>query len=246
MKHSNLTEEEKNKALKSHNKMVKTTILITVLVVIVMAILMFIGLSIGGEIGVIISVASMALAVIVIVLFTTLRKKLFPDWVKYYDIVDRGFDGLSEQEISQLKPNDREKKIIKKYKKKLFVNSVMLIIAFVIEFTIILNLKISIYSPITLIITIIIAIVWYVIDNSYRVKVHRIESGSYKSGFEYVCQNCNGKVKIEFENIDKYNSLPKDENGIRVIQCPYCNNLISLYGFDDNYNDYKKYLEQIK
>lgn len=144
------------------------------------------------------------------------------------------------------KSNIKEELIIKKYKKKSLISGVIFLLALVIEFFIILRLKIAIYSPITIIITLIITGVWYVFEDTYQVEIHRIESGYYKKSFGFFCQKCKSEVKIDFEDLEKYNSLPRNKQGIRVINCHNCGNHVLLYNFDDALSDYKKYLDQTK
>ncbi len=248
VKNSNLTEEEKNKALKAHKKMVKTVIWVVIGLVVAMGIFMTIGFSISGEMGAIFGAISMVAMVIILIAFLIVikKKKLFSDWQNAYEKVDNGFDGLSESEINQLKPQVNEEKLIKYYRKQSWKYGIIFLIAIAIEFTILLGIGVPIYSPITIIITIIITIVWYIKEDTCQVEIHRIKSGYYKKDFGYLCQNCKTEVKIKFEEIDKYNSLPRNESGIRVMNCPKCNNPVPFYNFDIKMQDYKKYLEQIK
>lgn len=248
VKNSNLTEEEKQRALKSHNKMVKITVLVVTALAIFMGIFMSVGFSISGEMGAIFAVISMIVEVTILIVFAFFikKKKIFSDWVNAYEKVANGFDGLSEDEINQLKPQVNEEKVIKYYRKQSWKYGIIFLIALVIEFLILLRLGVSVYSPITIIITIVITIVWYVKEDTCQVEIHRIKSGYYKKSFGFLCQNCKTEVRIKFEEIDKYNSLPRNENGIRIMPCPKCNNLVPFYNFDITMQDYKKYLEKIK
>ena len=248
VKNSNLTEEEKTKALKSHNKMVKITVLFVIALAIVIGIFMAIGFSISGEMGAIFGVISIIAMVTILIAFAILvkKKELFSDWVNAYEKVDNGFDGLSESEINQLKPQVNEEKAIKYYRKQSWIYGIIFLIALAIEFSILLRIGVPVYSPITIIITIVITIVWYIKEDTCQVEIHRIKSGYYKKSFGFLCQNCKTEVKIKFEEIDKYNSLPRNKDGIRVMQCPKCNNPVPFYNFDTKMTDYKKYLEQIK
>ena len=245
VKNSNLTEEEKQKALKSHNKMVKTVVWVVVILTICMGIFMTIGFSISGEMGAIFGAISMVVmsAVLITFLIITKKKKSFPDWMNAYEKVDLGFDGLSEEEVNKLKPQANEEKIIKYYKKQSWEYGIIFLIAIAIELSILLGIGIPVYSPITIIITIVITIVWYIKEDTCQVEIHRIKSGYYKKSFGFLCQKCKTEVKIKFEEIDKYNSLPKNESGIRVMSCPTCNNPVPFYNFDLKLKDYKKYLE---
>lgn len=248
VKNSNLTEDEKQKALKSHNKMVKTVVWFVIGLVVAMGIFMTIGFSISGEMGAIFGAISMVAMTIILIAFLIIvkKKKLFSDWQNAYEKVDNGFDGLSESEINQLKPQNNEEKLIKYYKKQSLKYGIIFLIAIAIEFAILLGIGVPVYSPITIIITIIITIVWYIKEDTCQVEIHRIKSGYYKKDFGFLCQNCKTEVKIKFKEIDKYNSLPRNKDGIRVMHCPQCNNPVPFYDFDTKMQDYKKYLEQIK
>lgn len=248
VKNSNLTEEEKNKALKSHKKMVKTVVWVVIGLVVAMGIFMIIGFSISGEMGAIFGAISMVAMTIILIAFLIIvkKKKLFSDWQNAYEKVDNGFDGLSESEINQLKPQNNEEKVIKYYQKQSLKYGIIFLIALAIEFSILLGIGVPVYSPITIIITIVITIVWYIKQDTCQVEIHRIKSGYYKKDFGFLCQNCKTAVKIKFEEIDKYDSLPRNENGIRVMTCPKCNNPVPFYNFDITMQDYKKYLEKIK
>lgn len=248
IKKSNLTEEEKNKALKSHNKMIKITILIVVILTIIMAVSMIAGFSISGKVGAIISVINLIVMPTILITYVIIarKRKLFSDWVNAYEKVDNGFDNLEEQEINKLKPNYKEELIIKKYKKKSLVSGLIFLLALTIEFSIILGLEIDIYSSVTIIITLIITGVWYFFENTYQVEIHRIKSGYYKKSYGFICQKCKSKVEINFEDLEKYTSLPRNKQGIRVMNCHNCGNPVPFYNFDNALEDYKKYLELTK
>lgn len=246
IKNSNLIDQEKEKALKSHKKFVKTTIIIVLLVTLFIGITTFYGMSLNGDLGIVITLGGSIMGVIFLITYALLSRKIFGDWTKYNNIVDMGFDGLKKQEINKLKPNYNEELIIKSYKKKSLVSGLIFLLVLVIEFSIILSLEIAIYSPITIIITLIITGIWYVFEDTYQVEIHRIKSGYYKKGFGYKCSNCNEKINIDFNEVEKYDSLPRDKNGVRIIKCPKCNNDVQLYNFDNSVKDYKNYLSQIK
>lgn len=248
IKNSNLTEEEKQKALKSHNKMVKTVVWFVIGLVAVMGIFMTIGFSISSEMGAIFGAISMVAMTIILIAFLIIVKKknLFSDWQNAYEKVDKGFDGLSEDVVNILKPNNKEELLIKKYKKKSLISGLLFLIVIGVLFTIILALDIAIYSPITIILALIITGIWYFFEDTYSVEIHRIKSGYYKKSFGFLCQNCKTEVKIKFEEIEKYNSLPKNESGIRVMNCHNCGNPVPFYNYDLTLKDYKKYLNEIK
>lgn len=246
VKKSNLTEEEKNKALKSHNKMIKVTTLIVAILVIIMAISMVIGFSISIETGAVTALISLIVIPTILITYMIRKRKLFSDWENAYSKVNKGFDGLSEQEINRLKPNSKEEKIIKKYKKKSIICVIIFIIVIALEFIILLNLDFSASSPVAIILLFIIIGIWYLKMDCYSVEIHRIESGYYKKNFGFRCEKCKSEVRINFEDIEKYDSLPRNEHGIRVINCHNCGNPVPFYNFDNTLKDYKKYLEQTK
>ena len=247
VENSKLSEEEKNKALKSHDKMIKTTVVVTISVILLVAIICGVICNvIDGDLKIILCLIVTGLEIIGLMLFGIFGRKLFSDWNKAYEKASLGFDGLSEQYIDFLKPNNKELLLIKQYKKKSLLWGLIFLIALGIVITIIVNLEIKIHSPIVIISLFIITGVWYVFEDTCQVKIHRIKSGYYKKSFGFICQNCKNEVKIKFEEIDKYSSLPKNKDGIRVMPCPKCNNLVPFYNFDMTMQDYKKYLEEIK
>lgn len=248
VKKSNLTEEEKNKALKSHNKMIKITVIIVVILTIIMAVSMTVGFSISAEVGVTISeIVLIAMPTILITYVIIAKKrKLFPDWTNAYEKVDNGFAGLEEQEINRLKPNYKEELLIKKYKKKSLVGGLIFLLALVIEFSIILALEISIYSSLTIILTFVITGICCFFEDTYSAEIHRIKSGYYKQSYGFICEKCKTKVAIKFDELEKYNSLPRNKDGIRVMNCHNCGNPVPFYNYDLALKDYKKYLDEIK
>ncbi len=247
IKNSDLSAEEKQKALKSFKKMVVTTTIVGVVVALLLAAAVLIGLAIGGDKGVIFLTVSMVVAIGLLIGYALLAKAmLFKDFQMYYDIVDNGFDGLDEQEIKKLKPNSREKALIKKYKAKSILSVFVLLLVLGIEFYIIMKLELPLDSPILYIITIIIIFIWVGYEDKCRAEIHRIKSGRYKRNFGFRCKNCKATMLIEFSEIEKYMDAPTNEYGIRVAPCHNCNNLIPLYDLEVYYDDYKKHLEQIQ
>lgn len=244
---SKLSEEEKNKALKSHDKMIKTSVVVTISVILLLAIICGVICNvIDGDLKITLCLIVVGLGTIGLILFGIFGRKLFPDWHKAYEKASLGFDGLSEQYVDFLKPNSKEELLIKKYKKKSLLGGLIFLIVLGIAITIIVNLKINVYSPVVIISLFIITGVWYVFEDTCQVKIHKIKSGYYKRSFGFICQNCKNEVKIKFEEIDKYSSLPKNKDGVRVMPCPKCNNPVPFYNFDTTMQDYKKYLEKIK
>lgn len=125
--------------------------------------------------------------------------------------------GLTTEQINQLSPNKLEEDLVKTYKKKELKCGLMFLLFLVIEFSIILKLEVPITSPITIVLTLVITIILYIKQDDYSVEIHRIESGYYKKDFGFICSKCKTELKIKFEDIEKYNNLPKNENGIRIM-----------------------------
>lgn len=247
VENSKLSEEEKNKALKSHNEMIKTTIVVTISIILLVAIICGVICNvIDSELKIVLCLIVAGLGTICLILFGIFGRKLFPDWNKAYEKSSLGFDGLSEQYIDFLKPDNKEELLIKKYKKKSLLGGLIFLIVLGITIAIIVNFKIKFYSFIVIISLFIITGIWYVFEDTCQTEIHRIKSGYYKKSFGFICQNCKNEVKIKFEEIDKYSSLPKNKDGIRVMPCPKCNNPVPLYNFDMTMQEYKKYLEKIK
>lgn len=247
VENSKLSEEEKNKALKSHDTMIKTAVVVTISVSLLLAIICGVICNvIDGDLKITLCLIVAGLGIIGLILFGILGRKLFPDWNKAYEKASLGFDGLSEQYVDFLKPNSKEELLIKKYKKKSLLGGLIFLIVLGIAITIIVNLKINIYSPVVIISLFIITGVWYVFEDTCQVEIHKIKSGYFKKCFGFICQNCKNEVKIKFEEIDKYSSLPKNKDDVRVMPCPKCNNPVPFYNFDTTMQDYKKYLEKIK
>lgn len=247
VKNSNLTDDEKNKALKSHDKMVKTTIIVTISIILLFIIICCVICNVvNDDLKVILCLITTVLGTISLIFFSIFQRKLFSDWQNAYEKVDYGFDGLTSDEINKLKPNDKEELLIRKYKKKSLIGALIYLLVLAIEFSIILNLEIAVLSPITIIITIIITVVWYVFEDDYQVSIHRIKSGYYKKSIGFICQKCKNEIKIDFEDLEKYNSLPKNKQGIRIISCSNCGNFVPLYNYDVTLKDYKGYLNKTK
>ena len=247
VKNSKLSEEEKNKALKSHNKMIKTSVAVTISIILLVSIICCVICNvIGGDLKIVLCLIVAGLGTIGLILFGIFGRKLFSDWNKAYEKASLEFDGLSEQYIDFLKLSNKEELLIKKYKKKSLLGGLIFLIVLGILITIIVNLKINIYSSTIIISLFIITGVWYVFEDTCQAEIHRIKSGYYKKSIDFICQNCKNEINIKFEEIDKYSSLPKNKDGIRVMPCPKCDNPVPLYNFDMTMQDYKKYLEKIK
>ena len=179
IKNSNLTEIEKQKALKSHKQMIKTTLIVTILTCLVATILCGIICNVvEGNLKIILCLIIAGLATIGLISFGLFGRKLFQDFQNAYEKVDNGFDGLTQDVINILKPNNKEELLIKKYKKKMLFGGLLFLLAFGLLFIIISILDIEIYSPITIILALIITGIWYFFDDTYNVEIHRIKSGS--------------------------------------------------------------------
>lgn len=90
--------------------MIKTTTLIVIILTIIMLIIWIAaGSFMSSKTKVIIMVISVFGWVTILITYAIIvkTKKLFPDWMNAYDKVNNGFDGLEEQEINKLKPNDK-------------------------------------------------------------------------------------------------------------------------------------------
>lgn len=247
VENSKLSEEEKNKALKSHNEMIKTAIVVTISVILLVAIICVVICNIiDSDLKIVLCLIVAGLGTIGLILFGIFGRKLFSDWNKAYEKSSLGFDSLSEQYIDFLKPNNKEELLIKRYKRKSLLGGLIFLIVLGITIAIIVNFKIKIHSFIVIISLFIITGIWYVFEDTCQTEIHRIKSGYYKKSFDFICQNCKNEVKIKFEKIDKYGSLPRNKDGIRVMPCPKCNNPVPLYNFDMTMQAYKKYLEKIK
>ena len=140
VENSKLSEEEKNKALKSHNEMIKTTIVVTISIILLVAIICGVICNvIDSELKIVLCLIVAGLGTICLILFGIFGRKLFPDWNKAYEKSSLGFDGLSEQYIDFLKPDNKEELLIKKYKKKSLLGGLIFLIVLGITIAIIVN-----------------------------------------------------------------------------------------------------------
>lgn len=239
---SKLSNEEKIKALVSFEK-VKKTIVIFISIMSAILILLFIISCMNGmtNFWIYVICGYTLIYIISIIICVTLAKNRAHDWNKYSKIVEFGWDGLTEEERKTLSLNSRDNDAIKKYKNKDIFVSITLIIAYIIEFSILINRGVKIYSPISIIITFVITAIWYVLHDTYMVEIHRLKSGFYKKDFGFYCSNCKTEVKIRFDEIEKYDSLPKNKDNIRIMKCPKCGNDVPFYNFDNCLSDYRNY-----
>ena len=227
--------------------MIKTTLIVTILTCLVATILCGIICNVvEGNLKIILCLIIAGLATIGLISFGLFGRKLFQDFQNAYEKVDNGFDGLTQDVINILKPNNKEELLIKKYKKKSLISGLLFLLAIGFLFTIILALDIEVYSPITIILALIITGIWYFFENTYNVEIHRIKSGYYKQSYDFICEKRKTKVTIKFDELEKYNSLPKNKDGIRVMNCHNCGNPVPFYNYDLTLKEYKKYLDEIK
>ena len=242
---SKLTDEEKIKALTSFKRERKLIITFVLISSLIYAILLVFGcvnlLNNNTNFGIWYIFILNIIYIISVIFFAIFNKSKQTDWKKYATIVDYGWDGLSKIEIEKLMPSNNDDIAIKKYKNKSIIANICLVLALIIEFLILFLLKVSVYSPLTIIITIIIIIVWYMIIDNYEVEIHRLKSGYYKKDYSFKCSKCETLVSIKFEEIEKYESLPKNEKGIRIMKCPSCGNDVQIFNFDRALSDYKKF-----
>ena len=240
---SNLPQEEKNKALKAHKRMVITT------VAIVIGVFLLVGVACGiickvveSEIRILWCLVAVVLGIVGLVILAICIRKLFPDWTHAYEKVDMGFDGLTEEEVNRLKPADDEKNVIKYWRRQ----SAKWAILYLLELAFTIFLIVKFRSIFTIIILVVITIIWYIKEDECQVEIHRIKSGYYKQGFGYICRKCKREVFINFSEAKRYESLPRNKSNIRMMYCPYCNNEVELYNFDLNVKAYKKHLEKVE
>lgn len=246
LENSNLSNEEKIRALKSFKKMMITTTIVVTIITLFIVIAMFIVLSINETVAAIFLIISLITFIIISLFYVIIARRIFKDWVTLYNKVYNGFDGLTEQEINKLKPNADDKILIKKYRKKSLIYGGVCLLSLALEFYIIIALNVFINSFIFVLVTTIIITVWGFFEYNCSTERHRLKTGYYKRNFGYVCMKCKNEVFIEFDKIEIYKDAPRNENGIRVILCPKCKNSVPLYDLDIKYNDYKKYIEQTK
>lgn len=75
--------------------MIKTTIIFVLIVCLFMGISIFYGLGKGTDEGLLISGSGFIVSVVVLITYALSIRKLFPDWAKYYNLVDKVFDRVN-------------------------------------------------------------------------------------------------------------------------------------------------------
>lgn len=142
--------------------------------------------------------------------------------------------------------SDSKQKLYEKYRNKNIIYSLLLVLCIVLTIYFCIKFNLNTYSWLVIGIIIIYVLVFYILIDNCDVEMHRIKTGYYEKSFGFFCQKCGSEIKINFAELEKYNSLPKNENGIRVMNCHNCGNSVPFYNFDNALEDYKKYLEQVK
>lgn len=243
VENSKLPEEEKNKALKAHKRMVITAFAI------VIGVFLLVGAACGiicklveSEIRILLCLVAVVIGIICLIVFAIYIRKLFPDWTSAYEKVDMGFDGLEEEVVNRLKPADDETNVIKYWRRQ----SAKWAILYLLELGFTIFLIVKFRSIFTIIILVVITIIWYIKEDECQAEIHRIKSGYYKKGFGYICRKCKREVIINFSEAERYEALPRDKSNIRMMYCPYCTNVVELYNFDLNVKAYKKHLERVE
>ena len=87
--------------------------------------------------------------------------------------------------------------------------------------------------------------IWFILESDCQAEVHRISSGYYKKGFGYECSQCRYELTIQFQHVPIYDSYPRNKDGVRMVCCPRCNNIVPLYNFDMYVKDYNKYWARV-
>lgn len=154
---------------------------------------------------------------------------------QYYDVT------INIKNLSEAK-----QKLYKKCRNKNIVYSLLLVLCIVLTIYFVIKFNLNPHSWLIIGIIIVYVLVFYILIDNCDVEMHRIKSGYYEKSFGFLCQKCKSEVKINFEDLEKYNSLPRNEQGIRVMNCHNCGNPVPFYNFDNALEDYKKYLEQTK
>lgn len=245
IKDSNLTAEEKQKAISSHKKSLGMSLVVVLIVCIGAGIATAVSFMHSLELGILI--ASIALPVVVVVLviyFVVGRNK--SDYRKYSDKIAYDFVGLTDEEIANLGPNDKEKKlIVKNYIASVFWAIIMLA-SILVAVAVVPRFGNKALTTVAIIIAIIVAFICLVKDEGCAVEISRLKSGFYKRGAKFICNDCKKEVRISFERFPEFDSLPRNEIGARVMQCPYCNGRIVLLGYDNYYKQYQDYLKEMQ
>ncbi len=149
---------------------------------------------------------------------------------QYYDV------SVNIKDLSESK-----QKLYKKYRNKNIIYYLMLFLCIVLTIYFCIKFNLDTHSWLVMGIIIIYVLVFYNLIANCEVEMHRIKSGYYEKSFGFFCEKCGSEVKINFSELEKYNSLPRNEDGIRVMNCQNCGNPIPFYNFDNALKDYKKF-----
>ena len=136
--------------------------------------------------------------------------------------------------------------MIIKYQIKSAIGVLLLLLSFVILLYIVPKNFGSNFVTISVIVAIVVAFIWRCYEDGVAEEIRRLKTGYYKLGALFVCENCNQKVRVNFEKFLELDSLPRNEINIRVMNCPYCNGRVVLHGFDNFYKDYQEYMKEMK
>lgn len=154
---------------------------------------------------------------------------------QYYDVT------INIKNLSETK-----QKLYKKYRNQGIVYSLLFVLCIILTIYFCIKFNLNTHSWLVIGIIIIYVLVFYILINNCDAEMHRVKSGYYEKSVGFICPKCGSEVKINFAELEKYNSLPRNENGIRVMNCHNCGNSVPFYNFDNALEDYKKYLEQVK
>jgi len=233
---SNLTQKEKESALNSHNKFIKTTFIYIIVLTLIF------GITFGYTFyinNLLISIILMIIYLILILLYIPISKLIFKDWYHYLSLVSLGFDGKTEEEIDKLKPDSIDLKMIKSYEIKLiFINILTLVCIASLIYICVISNKFNILSPIFIILTIIVVVIYIMEEDDCKVEIKRLNDGFYKTNVAYLCNTCRSRVEVS------YNDLKNSElkNGKRIVKCKEC--MEDVYISNDELITYEKYLKK--
>lgn len=246
IKESNLTEEEKQKALSSHKKMMGVTLAVVLIICIGAGIITAISFMHSLELGILVVSIAIPIVVIVIIFYAVTGRNKFSDYRQSQDKIAYDFDGLTEEEMASLGSNDKEKKlIVKNYIVSAFWTIIMLAVI-IIAVAVVPRSGNKFLIVVGFIIAIIIAFICLAKDESCGVEITRLKSGYYRKGAKFTCNDCKKEIRINFEKFPEYDLLPRNEINARVMQCPYCNGKVVLLAYDNYYKQYKKYMKEMQ
>ncbi len=154
--------------------------------------------------------------------------------------VSLGFDGKTQEEIHRLMPDEIDKKLLGKLRWLEAFWAVALLAAATLAACSIVIWK----SKVGCIAGLIVGFVCYLFMDSCHTEVMRLKSGYYKRDFGCLCKRCGNQVNIPFQTAENYDPLPRNQSGIRMINCPVCGYTVELLGFDSSMKDYQKYLQK--